>query len=218
MIKVSANAIVVMLLQYKDASSQHIVHLRFRTCYMPIISQKKKGKKKWLCTSNPSFCRHCLYHHNHTARGNSTNTVLWVGKNQNEQRIHSLAFGVRSFINLYPKRITSHDSSTREKKSFDFFRNLALNGEIRHEVLTINQSMRRTEDKVKIFPLPRQGKLQTVGKKGQVTGYLRLEVMMEGMEILMESLEELRRFQSRRGHFLTSHGVTWENASLKDVY
>lgn len=186
---------------------------------MPIISQKKKKKAKKMAVYIESlFLQTLSLSPQPYSQGDSTNPVLWVGKNQNEQRIHSLAFEPRSFINLYPNRITSRDSSTREKKSFDFFRNLALNGGIRHEVLTINQSMRRTEDKVKTFPLPRQGKLQTVGKKGQVRVYLRLEEMMEGMEILMESLEELRRFQSRRGHFLTSHGVTWENASLKKVY
>lgn len=48
---------------------------------------------------NPSQCRHYFYYHNHS-QWNSINTARWVGKNHREQRIHSLAFELGSFINL----------------------------------------------------------------------------------------------------------------------
>ena len=40
---------VVIILQYINASNQHIVHLKITQCYMSIVSQLKKEKKSnWL--------------------------------------------------------------------------------------------------------------------------------------------------------------------------
>lgn len=41
-----ANATVIIILQYTCVWNQHIIHLKLTQCYMPLISQLKKKKKK----------------------------------------------------------------------------------------------------------------------------------------------------------------------------
>ena len=44
MIEVLPDAMVLIILQYTNVSNQQIVYLKLAECYMPIISELKKGK------------------------------------------------------------------------------------------------------------------------------------------------------------------------------
>lgn len=43
--EVLTNLIVVIILQYMYVLKHHIVHLKLNTCYMPITSQSRWGKR-----------------------------------------------------------------------------------------------------------------------------------------------------------------------------